>query len=116
MLRGSQKQMIVVRTRNSRMFEEAYFVMRRGADKGGADELDMLWEANRIIESSLPSETRRDARFSDRRDRQAYGEEGGFFPAPSDSGVHGGLVRKLIWFATGLLTGGGAVSLLWWLL
>ena len=55
MLRGTQRHMIVVRTRNSPLFEEAYFVMRRGADKLEVDQPDMLWEANRIIENSLPA-------------------------------------------------------------
>ena len=56
MLRGSQKRMIVVRTRDSRLFEEAYFVIRRSADEHGGDaddEWDMLREANRILESSM---------------------------------------------------------------
>ena len=52
MLRGAEKRMIVVRTRDSRMFEEAYFVVRPEADRGGRDEPDMLWEANRILEYS----------------------------------------------------------------
>ena len=29
MLRGAQKQMIVIRTHDSRLFEEAYFVVRK---------------------------------------------------------------------------------------
>lgn len=94
MLRGSQKQMIVVRTRNSRMFEEAYFVMRRGAGQSENDELDMLWEANRIIESSLPHETR----------------------VPSLPTRAEGRLRRWIWFAAGLVSGSGTVGLLWFLL
>lgn len=94
MLKGSQKQMIVVRTRNSRMFEEAYFVMRRGAGHSEADELDMLWEANRIIESSLPREDGR--------------------PSLPTRGRAAG--RRAIWFAAGLVSGSGVVGILWFLL
>ena len=103
MLRGSQKRMIVVRTRDSRVFEEAYFVMRRGADKEGvrnadADELDMLWEANRILESSLP---------------KPQGRIPSSARAPS---VKGKSPPRLLWFALGSLFGGGLVGLLWFLL
>ncbi len=98
MLKGSQKQMIVVRTRNSRMFEEAYFVMRRGAGKTEAEELDMLWEANRILESSLPPAT--EQRTASRN-------------APS---VRFSLARGLLWFAMGFLSGGGLIGLFWLLL
>ena len=53
MLKGAQKRMIVIRTRDSRLFEEAYFVMRRDLPDSGAHRSDMLWEANRIVERSL---------------------------------------------------------------
>ena len=50
MLRGAQKQMIVIRTHDSRLFEEAYFVVRKPRTGRPACKEDMLWEANRIIE------------------------------------------------------------------
>ena len=53
MLRGAQKQMIVIRTHDSRLFEEAYFVVRKPRTGRPACKEDMLWEANRIIERSL---------------------------------------------------------------
>ena len=96
MLRGAKKNMIVVRTRDSRMFEEAYFVMRRDAHTAEADELDILWEANRILESTvLPSQQD---------------------PSQSNARVPIGKLRKLLWFGFGLLSGGGTVGLLWILL
>ncbi len=92
MLRGAKKNMIVVRTRDSRMFEEAYFVMRR--DTGTAvDETDMLWEANRILESTA----------------HGIGRE----PAPKPVRSR---LRGAIWFALGLVSGGGVTGLLWLLL
>jgi hypothetical protein len=48
MIKGAQKRMIVVKTGDSAMFEEAYFVLRR---ESRADRLDMLAEANKIIEN-----------------------------------------------------------------
>ena len=48
MVRGAQKQMVVVKINDSDVFEEAYFVIRRGA---GSSRLDMLSEAERIVES-----------------------------------------------------------------
>ncbi len=47
MIKGAQKRMIVVKTADSRMFEEAYFVMR---GEVSIPEGDMVAEANRIIE------------------------------------------------------------------
>ena len=49
MVKGAQKQMVVVKINDSDVFEEAYFMLRRGA--GGA-RMDMLAEANRIVEES----------------------------------------------------------------
>ena len=48
MLKGAQKRMVVVKTQDSRIFEEAYFVMRTDSAATGED---MVSEANRIIES-----------------------------------------------------------------
>ena len=97
MLRGAEKRMIVVRTRDSRLFEEAYFVVRPEADKPRFEESDMLLEANRLLENSMTG-----AR-AERGARELLSARGGFL---------GGLLR----FTLGLLTGGGAVGLLWVLL
>ncbi|MBQ9132159.1 MAG: hypothetical protein IJX62_06795 [Clostridia bacterium] len=51
MIKGSQKQMIVVRTGDSHYFDEAYFVLRREV-KTSHCHTDMLREANRILEES----------------------------------------------------------------
>ena len=48
MIKGAQKKMIVVKTSESAVFEEAYFVLRR---ESLAQEADMVREASRIIES-----------------------------------------------------------------
>ena len=44
--------MIVVRTGDSRYFDEAYFVLRRGVRAGREEQGDMLTEANRILHES----------------------------------------------------------------
>ena len=49
MIKGARKQMIVVRTGNSRYFDEAYFVLREDAQKERKKSTDMLNEANRIL-------------------------------------------------------------------
>lgn len=49
MLKGAQKQMIVVRTGDSKYFDEAYFVLRRGVESGRGHRSDLLSEANRIL-------------------------------------------------------------------
>lgn len=49
MIKGAQKRMIVVRTQDSPVFEEAYFVIRGGKKR---EERDMIAEANRIIDAN----------------------------------------------------------------
>ncbi|MBQ4323018.1 MAG: hypothetical protein IJC19_03680 [Clostridia bacterium] len=92
MLKGAKKNMIVVRTRDSRVFEEAYFVMRRDAGSTVTDDSDMLWEANRILENTIP--TAEQAR-----------------PNPTPIG-RGGTLKNLLWFGLGLFSGGGIVLLI----
>lgn len=48
MLRGCQREMIVLQTRESPLFESAYFVVRRGGARLPR-EGEMLVEASRII-------------------------------------------------------------------
>ena len=48
MIKGCQKEMIVLQTRGSSLFESAYFVLRPG--RSATAQGDMLAESNRIIE------------------------------------------------------------------
>lgn len=50
MLKGAQKRMVVIKTNDSEMFEEAYFVLKAGCE---SERLDMVAEAERIIDSSV---------------------------------------------------------------
>ena len=47
MLKGCQREMIMLETRGSTVFESAWLVLRR--DKPAVSHADMLAEANRII-------------------------------------------------------------------
>ena len=58
MIKGAQKQMIVVRTGNSRYFDEAYFVLRRELQNERCDRSDILLEADRILRESAPQDGR----------------------------------------------------------
>ncbi len=78
MLRGAQKQMIVVKTGDSRYFDEAYFVLRHDPSRR-ATRRDMLGEANRILRESEPD------------------------PRP----MRGRFRRGVLFFIGGLLCGGG---------
>ena len=80
MIRGAQKKMIVVKTGDSALFEEAYFMVRAGVERA---ESDMVLEANRIIEECAPRRTRR--------------KRGDFFL----------LILPLLCFIAGSLIGGG---------
>lgn len=52
MIKGAQKQMIVVRTGNSPYFDEAYFVLRREVRSEQQRKSDILSEADRILRES----------------------------------------------------------------
>ena len=54
MIKGARKQMIVVRTGNSRYFDEAYFVLREDAQRETRKSKDILGEANRILAEMAP--------------------------------------------------------------
>lgn len=47
MIKGAQKKIVLVKTADSRIFEEAFFVLRKDS---AAAEGDMVAEANKIIE------------------------------------------------------------------
>ena len=49
MIKGAQKKVVVVRTGESEIFEEAFFVLRDGGERTRGD---MIAEANRIIETN----------------------------------------------------------------
>ena len=57
MIKGARKEMIVVRTANSRYFDEAYFVLRDDAQKERRKSTDILGEANRILAQITPDYT-----------------------------------------------------------
>lgn len=52
MIKGAQKQMIVVRTGASKYFDEAYFVLKSGVTPARGEKADILSEANRILKES----------------------------------------------------------------
>ena len=52
MIKGAQKQMIVVRTGASKYFDEAYFVLKSGINPARGERTDILSEANRILQES----------------------------------------------------------------
>jgi hypothetical protein len=58
MIKGARKQMIVVRTGNSRYFNEAYFVLRENMQKDARKSKDILGEANRILTELAPDTQR----------------------------------------------------------
>ncbi len=54
MIKGSRRQMIVIRTGDSRYFDEAYFVLRRDLKQPDPAQGDILREANRILAERAP--------------------------------------------------------------
>jgi len=63
-MRGSEKRVIFIRDTGSRIFEEAYFIVRRGIGENGSSPStdDMVREAQRIVLESgrmYPASVRR---------------------------------------------------------
>lgn len=84
MIKGAQKQMIVLRTTDSRYFDEAYFVLRREFPIQKSASEEMLFEADRILRESAS-----DSRIKTKKKW-----------------------RSVICFCIGFLLGGGIAALL----
>ena len=95
MIKGAQKKMVVVRTRDSRFFEEAYFVMRKDIPDTLHNDGDIVAEANRIVRQSTDK-------------RQGAGVDSALRAATR--------ISKLVAFGVGALLGGGITALLFVLL
>ena len=52
MIKGIQKNMILVQTPNNRYFESAYFILRHDLSAKEQKENEMIKEANRIIDEN----------------------------------------------------------------
>lgn len=89
MIKGIQRKMVLIRTPDSKIFEEAHFVFRAESDSRASAENDMLMEANRIIEEA------------------GLGDAGGKHHMRKKRG--GGVITFLL----GGLFGGGAVGVIW---
>lgn len=50
LLRGASRRMVIVRSKDSKLFEEAHFILRE--ESADPSMPDLLTEANRIVESS----------------------------------------------------------------
>lgn len=61
LIRGCRKKMIFVPGNENSDFEAAYFILRRDAPETSGDD-DIIKEANRIIERTLPASRRRERR------------------------------------------------------
>ena len=61
LLKGCQKRIICLQSADSRLFREAFFVMREGCT--GEREEDILAEANRILDENLLRRTPRSKRL-----------------------------------------------------
>lgn len=83
MIKGAQKQMIVVRTTTSRYFEEAYFVLKNDVKTQKRNRTDLLTEANRILKES------ENARTGKKKHR-----------------------HPVLWFGLGLILGAGIMGVL----
>lgn len=59
MMKGTQKQMVVVKTVGNRYYEEAHFVLRDGQHLADEARTTMLAEANRILDECMHVPRRR---------------------------------------------------------
>lgn len=66
MVKGCQKNMVVLKRTGSPLIEEAYFILRERADSGN-DASDIISEANRILEENVGLPCRA---FSQRKEKR----------------------------------------------
>jgi len=64
MIKGIQKQMVMVRTSDSSLFETAYFVLRDGIER---ERSDIVTEANRLVSEVIAERGRGKVRSRKRR-------------------------------------------------
>ncbi len=62
MFGGCERKMYYIRDTRSKVFKEAYFVLREGADSGHITESDLATEADRILRERFPERKRRISR------------------------------------------------------
>ena len=60
MLKGYQKRLIMMPTRESPLFESAYFILRKDSRPKSPTKNEMLSEATRILEENTLSPRKRD--------------------------------------------------------
>lgn len=51
-MRGCRKSVVFLKNTGSEIFEEAYFVLRSDIEKKGCGRIDLIREANRIIDEN----------------------------------------------------------------
>ena len=90
MIKGIQKQMVMVRLHDNTAFETAYFVLRDGSDK--KSDSDIVAEANTLVQSAFTQGNKK----------------------PKDSRIS--RFRSLLLFFLGLLLGALISSILWLIL
>lgn len=90
MIKGCKREIILINGSESSLFENAYFVLRSDAAEGGVCHDDMVREANRIIEKSLPGGAQRIKREAILKKR----------------------LTSLAVFLCGFVTGGGILALI----
>lgn len=59
MLGGYQRKLYYIKDTGSKLFREAYFVLREGADMSFVCENDLAAEADRILRERFPAKRRR---------------------------------------------------------
>ncbi len=59
MPKGCQRRLIMMPTKNSPLFETAYFILRRETETKTPRPNEMLYEATRILEENTPGKPRK---------------------------------------------------------
>lgn len=63
MIKGCQKKIVFLKNTGSKLFDEAYFIIRDSINLDGISDGDMIDEANRIIDECIgENENKRGAR------------------------------------------------------
>ena len=54
MVKGCERRLVIYRSKNSKYFSEIHFIMKEEADTKNVKKRDIIAEANKIVEESMP--------------------------------------------------------------
>ena len=62
MVKGCERRLVIYKSKNSKYFSEIHFIMKEEIDAKSEKRRDIIAEANKIVEESVPKSAKRKKR------------------------------------------------------